>query len=33
VRDGADLIAMTNLAEHVARLRAGEPSSLEISPP
>jgi regulator of RNase E activity RraA len=33
VRDGADLIAMTNLAEHVARLRAGEASHLEISPP
>jgi 4-hydroxy-4-methyl-2-oxoglutarate aldolase len=33
VRDGGDLIAMTNLAEHVARLRAGEPSGLEITPP
>jgi len=33
VRDGADLIAMTNLAEHVARLRAGEPGALEIRPP
>jgi regulator of RNase E activity RraA len=33
VRAGADLIAMTNLAEHVARLRAGERSGLEISPP
>jgi 4-hydroxy-4-methyl-2-oxoglutarate aldolase len=33
IRRGEDLIAMTNLAEHVARLRAGEPSALEISPP
>jgi len=33
VRDGADLIAMTNLHDHVARLRAGEDSRLEISPP
>jgi len=33
VRDGADLIAMTNLAEHVAKLRAGEASRLELSPP
>jgi 4-hydroxy-4-methyl-2-oxoglutarate aldolase len=33
VRDGADLIGMTNLHEHVARLRAGEASRLEISPP
>jgi regulator of RNase E activity RraA len=33
VRDGADLIAMTNLERHVARLRAGEPSRLEITPP
>jgi regulator of RNase E activity RraA len=33
VRDGADLIAMTNLHDHVARLRAGEPSRLEITPP
>lgn len=30
---GGDLIALTNLAEHVARLRAGEPSSLAITPP
>ena len=33
VRAGADLIAMTNLHEHVAKLRAGEPSALQISPP
>jgi 4-hydroxy-4-methyl-2-oxoglutarate aldolase len=33
VRAGGDLIAMTNLAGHVARLRAGENSRLEISPP
>ena len=33
VRDGADLIAMTNLAEHVAKLRAGGESRLEITPP
>ena len=33
VRDGADLIAMTNLADHVAKLRAGEASALQISPP
>jgi regulator of RNase E activity RraA len=33
VRDGGDLIAMTNLAEHVARLRAGEASALQITPP
>lgn len=32
VRDGGDLIAMTNLAAHVARLRAGETSRLEITP-
>ena len=33
VRDGADLIAMTNLDDHVAKLRAGEASALQISPP
>jgi regulator of RNase E activity RraA len=33
IRGGADLIGMTNLAEHVARLRAGEASALEITPP
>src|SRR6476469_362570 len=33
VRVGGDLIAMTNLAEHVAALRRGEPSSLAITPP
>jgi regulator of RNase E activity RraA len=33
VRDGGDLIAMTNLRDHVAKLRAGEPSGLEITPP
>jgi regulator of RNase E activity RraA len=30
---GGDLLAMTNLVEHVARLRAGEPSTLAITPP
>jgi 4-hydroxy-4-methyl-2-oxoglutarate aldolase len=33
VQTGADLIAMTNLDAHVARLRAGEPSTLSITPP
>ena len=33
VRRGAVLIDMTNLREHVAALRAGEPSSLAITPP
>jgi 4-hydroxy-4-methyl-2-oxoglutarate aldolase len=33
VRGGADLIALTNLTEHVAALRAGEPSRLAITPP
>jgi len=33
VQGGQSLIEMTNLAEHVARLRAGERSSLAISPP
>lgn len=33
VRGGASLIAMTNLAEHVAALRAGEASALAITPP
>jgi regulator of RNase E activity RraA len=33
VRVGGDLIAMTNLAEHVERLRRGEPSALAITPP
>jgi len=32
-RRGASLIEMTNLREHVAALRAGEPSSLAITPP
>jgi 4-hydroxy-4-methyl-2-oxoglutarate aldolase len=32
IRRGEDLIAMTNLVEHVARLRAGETSSLQINP-
>ncbi|MDA0173589.1 hypothetical protein OJ998_31080 [Solirubrobacter taibaiensis] len=32
-RRGASLIDMTNLREHVAALRAGEPSSLGITPP
>ena len=32
-RRGASLIDMTNLREHVAALRAGEPSSLAITPP
>jgi regulator of RNase E activity RraA len=30
---GESLIDMTNLVEHVARLRSGEPSSLAIKPP
>ena len=30
---GGDLLAMTNLVEHVERLRAGEPSTLAITPP
>jgi regulator of RNase E activity RraA len=30
---GGDLLALTNLAEHVARLRAGDPSTLAITPP
>ena len=33
VRVGASLIDMTNLGEHVAALRRGEPSSLAITPP
>ena len=33
IQRGASLIDMTNLAEHVARLQAGETSSLAISPP
>jgi len=33
VRVGGDLIAMTNLGEHVDALRRGEPSSLSITPP
>ncbi len=33
VQAGGDLIALTNLTEHVARLRAGESSSLSITPP
>src|SRR3954462_7316039 len=33
LREGRDLIGMTNLAEHVAALRAGEPSALAIPPP
>src|SRR5215218_5405216 len=32
VRVGGSLIGMTNLAEHVAALRAGEASSLSITP-
>jgi regulator of RNase E activity RraA len=32
-RRGESLIGMTDLREHVARLRAGEPSSLAITPP
>ena len=32
-RRGASLVDMTNLREHVAALRAGEPSSLAITPP
>jgi regulator of RNase E activity RraA len=33
IQGGASLIEMTNLAEHVARLRSGESSSLAIAPP
>jgi len=33
IQGGASLIDMTNLAEHVARLRSGESSSLAITPP
>jgi len=33
VRVGGDLIAMTNLREHVAALRAGQASALSITPP
>ncbi len=33
VQGGTDLIALTNLVEHVARLRSGEPSKLAITPP
>ena len=33
VRGGGSLIGMTNLHEHVAALRAGQPSSLAITPP
>jgi len=33
VRVGGSLIDMTNLAEHVAALRAGQPSALAITPP
>jgi 4-hydroxy-4-methyl-2-oxoglutarate aldolase len=33
IQGGASLIDMTNLADHVARLRSGEASSLAISPP
>jgi len=33
IQGGASLIDMTNLAEHVARLRSGEGSSLAITPP
>jgi regulator of RNase E activity RraA len=33
IRRGEDLIAMTNLVEHVARLRAGHAGGLEITPP
>ena len=32
-RVGNSLIGMTNLREHVAKLRAGEESALAISPP
>jgi 4-hydroxy-4-methyl-2-oxoglutarate aldolase len=33
LQGGADLIALTNLTDHMARLRAGKPSSLAITPP
>ena len=32
-QSGTDLLSLTNLTDHVARLRAGEPSSLSITPP
>jgi regulator of RNase E activity RraA len=33
IQGGSDLIALTNLVEHVARLRLGEASQLAITPP
>jgi regulator of RNase E activity RraA len=33
LRRGENLVEMTDLREHVARLRAGEPSALAITPP
>ena len=33
VQSGTDLLSLTNLSEHVAKLRAGEPSTLSITPP
>jgi hypothetical protein len=33
IQGGASLADMTNLAQHVARLRSGEASSLAINPP
>ena len=33
VQSGTDLLSLTNLTDHVARLRAGEPSTLSITPP
>jgi regulator of RNase E activity RraA len=33
IQGGADLISLTNLVEHVARLRSGEPSKLAMTPP
>jgi 4-hydroxy-4-methyl-2-oxoglutarate aldolase len=33
IQGGTDLLSLTNVVEHVARLRAGEPSTLAITPP
>ena len=33
VQSGTDLLSLTNLTDHVAKLRAGEPSTLAITPP
>ena len=33
VQSGTDLLSLTNITDHVATLRAGEPSTLSITPP